>query len=75
MGIDLLIGMRLINEMCGVIITGTGTLLGSKSSVCVAIIVNEKDFNAEFDRITKVWTAVWKYANNQATSYLRIIYQ
>ena len=73
LGFDLLLGLDVIKQLGGVIVTSTGDVNFPQSSepFCAAIRISEPDFCAEYDARKRIWTASWKWSDNQPPAALK----
>ena len=74
LGYDLLIGIDMIQVLGGVTITPIGDVkLGGGKEACVALCIDEPDFNASFNHNERIWTTRWKWTLNKAPTKLQNI--
>ena len=70
LGFNLLLGINVIKELCGVYLTKSGEAHFGGLNRCAAISIDELDFSVTYDRSNKEWTASWKWANGHSPSEL-----
>ena len=67
----MLIEIDAIQGVSGIEITPTVEVqFGRKHELCVAITIEELDFNATFNHKEKDWNARWKWTRNRAPDQL-----
>ena len=67
LGYDLLLGLSAIRQLGGMAMFDTGEVRFPQRErlMCVAITLDEPDFRAEYDEVKRVWTASWKWSDDQ----------
>ena len=62
LGFDMLIGMDIIRMLGGIYIDQSGDAIFSRTEPCASatIRIEELDFSAEFNELTRAWIASWK---------------
>ena len=70
LGFDLFQGTDAIKELGNVHLTESGEARFGNPNRCAAISIDKRDFSVMFDRSTKAWTALWKWASGHSPSEL-----
>ena len=70
LGFNLLLEIDAIKELGGVHLTESGEACFGNPNRCAAILIDEPDFSVTFNRSTKAWTALWKWASGHLPTEL-----